>query len=112
VFFISILALVPDNSIMLFVSFAGASGAIGVTISLFILVRVFRHTKDVTDRLGYGLGPMLGYAGILTAAGLIGSGAALGPDVLAGSLLLLLFVNIRNAWDLTLAMVRMHNDKK
>jgi hypothetical protein len=31
-----------------------------------------------------------------------------GLDALAGALLLLAIVNIRNAWDLTLTMVRRH----
>ena len=33
-------------------------------------------------------------------------------DVLAGSLLLLLIVNIRNAWDLTLSMVRHQTERR
>jgi hypothetical protein len=33
-------------------------------------------------------------------------------DVLAGSLLVLMIVNIRNAWDLMLSMVRRHANSK
>jgi len=33
-------------------------------------------------------------------------------EVLAGALLTLAIVNIRNAWDLTLSMVRRHATKK
>jgi hypothetical protein len=34
------------------------------------------------------------------------------PEVLAGALLALTIVNIRNAWDLTLSMVRHHADER
>lgn len=42
------------------------------------------------------------------AAGLIAADWEPSLDVLAGALLLLVLVNIRNVWDLTLTMVRQH----
>ena len=55
----------------------------------------------------YG-GLLLGYLALLAAAGSIYLEKDFGLDALAGALLLLAIVNIRNAWDLTLTMVRRH----
>jgi hypothetical protein len=62
----------------------------------------------VEDYLAYGLLPDLGYLALLAAAVSIYLEKDFGLDVLAGALLLLTIVNIRNAWDLTLTMVRRH----
>lgn len=43
---------------------------------------------------------------MLAAAGLVISRAILAADILAAALLLLLAVNIRNAWDLMLSFAR------
>jgi hypothetical protein len=50
--------------------------------------------------------PGLGYLALLAAAVSIYLEKDFGLDALAGALLLLAIVNIRNAWDLTLTMVR------
>ena len=60
------------------------------------------------DYLAYGLLPGLGYLALLAAAVTIYLEKDFGLDELAGALLLLAIVNIRNAWDLTLTMVRRH----
>ena len=60
------------------------------------------------DYLAYGLLPGLGYFALLAAAVSIYLESDFGLDALAGALLLLAIVNIRNAWDLTLTMVRRH----
>jgi hypothetical protein len=43
---------------------------------------------------------------------MIYAGMNYAPEVLAGALLALTIVNIRNAWDLTLSMVRHHADER
>jgi hypothetical protein len=50
--------------------------------------------------------PDLGYLALLAAAVMIYLEKDFGLDALAGALLLSAIVNIRNAWDLTLTMVR------
>jgi len=50
--------------------------------------------------------PGLGYLALLAAAVSIYLEKDFGLDALAGALLLLAIVNIRNAWDLTLTMVQ------
>jgi hypothetical protein len=63
-------------------------------------------TNYLEDYLAYGLLPCFGYLALLAAAVSIYLEKDFGLDALAGALLLLAIVNIRNAWDLTLTMVR------
>ena len=64
-------------------------------------------TNYIEDYFAYGLLPALAYLALLAAAVSIYVDNDLGLDALAGALLLLAIINIRNAWDLTLARVRM-----
>lgn len=112
VFAASMLTLAPLAMPDLFAVLVGAGAAAGVAYSLVATRRVTNLTKDLTDRLAYGLIPALAYAAILVALWLIWTRVAAGPDVLAGALLLLLIVNIRNAWDLTIDLVRRHSDPR
>jgi hypothetical protein len=83
---------------------------IGATISTYITVQVVRTdmTNYMEDYLAYGILPGLGYLALLVAAVSIYLEKDFGLDALAGALLLLTIVNIRNAWDLMLSMVRRH----
>jgi len=66
------------------------------------LRRVLRSSaKDVDDTLGYGASPLVAYAAALAAAVFVFQRSPIGPPLLAGALILLPLVNIRNAWDLT-----------
>ena len=64
-------------------------------------------TNYIEDYFAYGLLPGLAYLALLAAAVSIYLDQDFGLDALAGALLLLAIVNIRNAWDLMLARVRM-----
>jgi hypothetical protein len=83
---------------------------IGAIISTYITIQVVRTdlTNYIEDYLAYGLLPDLGYLALLAAAVSIYLEKDFGLTALAGALLLLAIVNIRNAWDLTLTMVRRH----
>ena len=67
--------------------------------------------RDVDDRLGYGASPQAAYAATLAAAILLFEQSAIGPPLLAGALILLLLINIRNAWDLTLFLAHVQNER-
>jgi len=113
VFFVSAIALVPAHGATFFAVLIGATAVIGTAISAVITVRVVKtslHGVDVADRFAYGVLPALGYAALLVAAALMFANNESSLDVLPGALLLLLVVNIRNAWDLTLAMVLRHSN--
>ena len=110
VFFLSAVALFPSHQAKFFAVLIGATALIGAIISTYIPVQVVRTdmTNYMEDYLAYGVLPGLGYLALLAAAASIYLEKDFGLDALAGALLLLAIVNIRNAWDLTLTMVRRH----
>jgi hypothetical protein len=110
VFFLSAIALAPSHQAKFFATLIGATALTGATVSTYITVQVVRTdmTNYMEDYLAYGILPGLCYLALLVAAVSIYLEKQLGLDALAGALLLLTIVNIRNAWDLTLAMVLRH----
>jgi hypothetical protein len=104
---LSLVALVPAHS--------AASLAIGIAVialagcaySTVVLIGLASASvTDIADRFGYGFCPLAAYLALLAAAGFMISQAWLGADILAVAVLVLLAVNIRNAWDLMLAFAR------
>jgi hypothetical protein len=114
VFFVSAVCLVPGHKVTYFAYSIAACALIGLAVSGFATVQMLRYSWSqlLEDRLAYGLLPAAGYAALLAAAWMIAAEKPLALDVLAGSLMLLLIVNIRNAWDLTLEMVRQQSRRK
>jgi hypothetical protein len=74
--------------------------------------RHFHEGVDWADRVGYGIVPLLAYALSVAAAVLLGIGFSYAPHILAAAQVLLLVDNIRNAWDLTIFMVRQHRPEQ
>jgi hypothetical protein len=113
VLFVSLIALVPSQTRLSIAVLIAASGLVAGIYSIVILIRVLKNrTIDLADRLGYGVTPVIGYAAALFAAALFFIESHRAPDVLAGAVLLLLIVNIRNAWDLTLFFAGKQNDPR
>jgi hypothetical protein len=108
VFFLSAISLFPWHKAQIFAALIGITALVGAIMSAVITVRVVRTdmTNHVEDYLAYGLLPGLGYLALLAAAVSIYLEHEFGLHALAGALLLLAIVNIRNAWDLTLTMAR------
>ncbi len=103
VLFMSLAALIPANTDWSLAGIIGVSAAIALGYSCFIFVRVMRGSAvDLDDRLSYGASPLAAYAAVLAASIFIFERSDVGPPLLAGALILLLLINIRNAWDLTL----------
>jgi hypothetical protein len=113
VLFVSLIALVPVNTETSLAIIVGISGAGAFAYSLVIMVRVLRsaNVTDIDDRFGYGASPPAAYAAVLAAAAFIFERSLIGPPLLAGALILLLLVNIRNAWDLTLFFVQRQTER-
>jgi hypothetical protein len=102
VLFLSLVSLIPAITDTWLAVTIGLSSAAALAYSSVILLRVMRNaTIDFDDRLGYGAGPLAAYAATLAASLFIFERSTIGPPLLAGALILLLLVNIRNAWDLT-----------
>lgn len=113
VFFLSAITLFPSHEARFFAALIGGTASIGVVVSTYITIKVVRTemTNYVEDYLAYGLLPGLGYLALLVAAVLIYLEQDFGLNALAGALLLLVIVNIRNAWDLMLAMIHRQHRK-
>jgi hypothetical protein len=107
VLLLSLIVLIPTHTpVSLAVSIALVA-MIGIVFTIIVLVGLARASiSDTADRLGYGVCPLAAYLAMLVAAELIASSPVVSADVLAGALLVLLTVNIRNAWDLMLAFAR------
>jgi len=114
VFFIAAVGLFPAHNTTIFAVLVGICAAVGAAMSVFATVELLRHgwTNYVQDHLAYGLLPASAYVMLLAAAWLVLIRHEYALLILACALLLLLIVNIRNAWDLTLSMVRHHSKKK
>ena len=114
VFFISAVCLVPSHGPVFFAVLIGATAVLGIAVSIVITVWVVRTelTQYVPDYFAYGLLPVGAYLALLVASTMIYLDKAYALEVLGGGLLLLAIVNIRNAWDLTLSMVRRHASER
>ena len=108
ILFLSLIALIPTQTPTIFGLIIGIAAAASFVYSTVIFVMLCRTPMaDLADRLAYGLVPFGAYAsGLVSSYLLLTQSVAAGLDVLAGAALLLLVVNIRNAWDLMLAMAR------
>jgi hypothetical protein len=114
VLIISAVTLMPGHRASFFAAMIGANAIVGLAVSAFATVQLLRNDWStlLEDRLAYGLLPAAAYAALLAAAVMIYGENTLALDVLAGALLVLLIVNIRNAWDLTLSMVQRQAGEK
>jgi hypothetical protein len=107
ILFLSLTALVPTQTWQSFGVVIGLASIGNVIYSFVIAVRVQRSSiSDLADRIDYGAIPVLCYASGLVVAVLAFRENSVGLDILAGAALLLLVVNIRNAWDLMLSLAR------
>jgi hypothetical protein len=107
VVFLGLVALIPVQTWESFGLTLGVAAAASLAYSLVILVRVVWDSRaDMIDNFAYGVVPAICYTAGLVSSVLILKESPVGLNVLAGAALLLLIVNIRNAWDLMLSMAR------
>ena len=108
ILFLSLVMLVPGQSPRLLGWILVVASLGSLIYSVYTIVRVFRSDiADLADRLAYGSMPVVVYAtGLVVAWLLLRGHAEAGLNLLAGAALLLLLVNIRNAWDLMISLAR------
>jgi len=107
ILFLSLIALIPSQTWQSFGIVIGIASIGSIGYSAFIAVRIHRSAfSDLADRMGYGAVPVLCYVAGLVSAWLLFHGRPAGLNLLAGAALLLLVVNIRNAWDLMVSLAR------
>ena len=81
----------------------GSLLGLGYSLRVWVIVRRRNFEIDREDQLWYLLAPVTGYLLMAAAAAFAFASAdsRIALDVLAGSLVLLLVLGIRNAWDMT-----------
>jgi hypothetical protein len=108
---VSLMALVPDMTEWAVAIIIAIVALAGIGFSIVVLIGVIHSAASyLEDRFGYGAGPLAAYAAALVGAGFLFAHSLVGPNLLAGALVLLLLVNIRNAWDLMITFVQRHTD--
>jgi uncharacterized membrane protein YbhN (UPF0104 family) len=106
-FFVAAAALVPSHTLLTLGGLVGLNAVCGMIYSAFVMRRLFTdNIADLADRFCYGILPFAAYAAGLWAAYLIFGRSIHAPEFLAATVMLLLIVNIRNAWDLMLSLSR------
>jgi hypothetical protein len=107
VLFVSALVLAPAQTAASLAILLALTAAAGFFYAGFIIRRLLKDgIADLPDRLAYGVAPLVAYAIILVSAVLFLNGSNHAADALAVGAVMLLVVNVRNAWDLLLAMAR------
>ena len=107
ILFLSLIALIPTQTWESLGLTIGGASIGSLAYSAAIALRVHRNPfSDLADRCAYGAVPMLCYAAGLSTAWLLLNERPAGLNVLAGSALTLLVINIRNAWDLMVSLAR------
>src|SRR5215470_16980635 len=105
--FVSAVALVPVHTLESLGALVGLNAVAGTIYAGFVLRRLFTdHIADTADRFCYGILPLIAYLAGLWAAVLIFRASPHAPEFLAATVVLLLIVNIRNAWDLMMSLSR------
>jgi hypothetical protein len=89
----------PPLALAVVASLSAAWGVIYMVTRL-IGLRKSGATEDWTDLFFYGVAPVIVYVALGVAAWSIEFAAGLGPELLAGLMMTLLLLGIRNAWDL------------
>ncbi len=108
ILFLSLLALIPTLTPLIFGLIILIAAAGSLIYSIFIFVRLLTDgIADFSDRIAYGAVPIASYgAGVVAACLLLTHRITVSLDVIAAASLILLLVNIRNAWDLLIALAR------
>jgi hypothetical protein len=102
-------AIAPLRSWPLFGLLIGATGLYGIGYAVMVWRNMLRHgltvSIDLEDRICYAAIPAVGYATMLAACVELVREDAMGCDLLAIAMGLLLMIGIRNAWDMTIFTV-------
>src|SRR5579871_3170530 len=107
VLLVSALVLAPTQTTVSLGILLGSTAASGCAYAVFVTRRLLRDgIADLPDRVSYGATPLIAYATIFASAVLFLNGSNHGDDMLAAGAVMLLIINVRNAWDLLLAMAR------
>jgi hypothetical protein len=104
-----LLATAPAHTVMSLGILLGVEGAFGVGYEVWLWLQMqrrgFASTIDLADRSWYVFAPFLAYLLIVAAGIELQRDIGPGLELFAMTLLLLLLIGIRNAWDMTVWIV-------
>jgi len=83
----------------------GAGGLAGAIYGIIVVTRIWSMKLGIEDWFFYALLPVVAYSAIATAAVMIVMGLDSPLYVLAGALILLLIIGMRNAWDMATFLI-------
>ncbi len=89
----------------------GAGGAAGVAYSIVAASRIWKMNLDLADRSFYVALPVIVYGAIAASALMADWTIEATLDVLAASLVALLIIGMRNAWDMATFMITRGRDQ-
>ena len=90
----------------------GLGGLAGGVYAIIVAARIWRMNLDLSDRVFYAILPIVAYVTIAFVALLQSRAADLALRVLAGTLVMLLIVGMRNAWDMASFMIMRNESEK
>jgi hypothetical protein len=111
--YVSAVLLVPWHGVIACAVLLGLGGLYGVSYSLRVIYLTSRlstetYVPDVEDWAWYGISPLLAYGAILTGAVALPEFTGKGLFAVAGGTLLLIFIGIRNSWDVVTYLTVIH----
>ena len=100
---VSAILIAPWHSLVHPATLLGLAGLFGVVYILRVTFRTRRqsvYSPDIEDWTWFGILPFVAYSAILTAAILLSAIPVGALFALGGSVVFLIFIGIRNAWDI------------
>lgn len=101
----SAILAVPTLTPLVFAALLGLGGVAGVIYGVVVASRIWRMNLDLSDRSFYVVLPILSYCGMVWSAWMATKPDAPVLETLAVSLVVLLVVGMRNAWDMATFMI-------
>jgi hypothetical protein len=89
----------------------GVGGTAGAIYAVIVATRIWKMNLDLADRACYVVIPILAYSAIAAAAFLESWAVDWTFDTLAGALVIILIVGMRNAWDMATFMIMRNREK-
>jgi hypothetical protein len=83
----------------------GAGSIVGAVYSIVVALRIWKMNLDLSDRGCYAILPLLAYIAMGGAALMAHLAMAHALEILAASLVALLIIGTRNAWDMAIFMI-------
>ena len=106
----SAILTVPTLTAVSLAILLGAGGLAGAAYAIVVASRIWTMRLDLADRLCYVILPILAYTAIAAAAFIESWAVTQALDALAVSLVVILIVGMRNAWDMASFMITRDRD--